>query len=267
MKKTWKLIAALVLSVMVFASCVDNPTPVIETGLDGQYMPKRKIATITYGDINSDPSSYSKEDFAWSGGLLAAIVHSDAKGQTSTTTYVYDTLKRVVEIKDTNPNSVTITYQFVYEDKDLVRVNRLNAINQPTDEYLFKKTDGKITEITHNQLASGSQTNVMTITYSGKNVKKTEVITSNGSYITATSTYDTKVNPLAGLFNTDFFNSMETVLSSNNLLTQNTNMPILGSVTTTNTIEYDGNDPVKVTSETKTLLSTETKVTNITYMK
>ena len=86
MKNTFKLFAAIAVCVMLFASCKKEPTPTpeptIETGLEGQFMPERKIASIERFDFIGEDSlrPVIQNYYEWNGDLLSKITQTQFEG-------------------------------------------------------------------------------------------------------------------------------------------------------------------------------------------
>lgn len=99
---------------MVFVSCKPEPAPeeptpeepTVETLLDGQFMPERKIARIEEFYVNTVDSveqlnSSGSCDYVWNGDLLTTINVKDGDGNLfERYSYQYDSLNRVMKMLD-----------------------------------------------------------------------------------------------------------------------------------------------------------------------
>ena len=289
MKNTFRLLLVVALGTMVCTSCKKQ--------MEGQYMPKQKPSVIRTANLDSDGSEsfVSISTFHWDGKLLSDI--ETTSGTTgdglSKCSFTYDSNKRVDRI--TAQSDVISLYKFVYNENDLVKVEGYFDSGSITDEYLFTKTDGKVTEITHtsfekstkkgnfeplryifpeqivtametaSRVADRADRDVTKLTWEGDNIIKIELVTSLGA-LTTDYTYDDKTNPLKGLYNNNFESSSEIVYSANNILTSVTTIPIVGSMNSTYTYEYDGKYPVKQVIETSSLLTSTKSVVTYTYL-
>ncbi len=92
---------------------------------------------------------------------------------------------------------------------------------------------------------------VTKLTWEGDNIVKAELVTL-ATTLTTDYTYDNKINPLYGLFGQGFYSTPQNFFSANNILTEITEMPIIGVTTSEHTYEYDSDYPVKETVITKT---------------
>ena len=289
MKNTIKLFAVVAMGALLFTSCQKEQ-------LEGQYMPDKKLSTIRTANINmaDDTESFvSIDTFHWDGKLLSDIeMTNEATGNgLNKNTFTYDSKKRVETV--TVETDVISIYKFFYSDKELTKVEGYFNSDEITDEYLFTRTDGKVTQITHHNydgtlkkddfkslcfffpeqivmameaasmVADKSDTDVTNLIWEGDNIIKTELV-STATLITD-FTYDDKVNPLKGLYKNNFESSQESLYSANNVLTTTTEMPIIGTITNTHTYEYDGNYPVKDVIEMHSMLTSTKTVITYTY--
>ena len=290
MKNTFRLLVVVALGAMLFTSCKKQT--------EGQYMPKQKPSVIRTANIDladGTESFVSVSTFHWDGKLLSDIETTNGITGNGLTkcSFTYDSKKRVEKI--TAESDVISIYKLVYNDKDLVKVEGYFDNGTITDEYLFTKTDGKVTEITHtsfeksskkvnfeplryifpeqivtametaSMVAEKADRDVTKLTWDGDNIIKTELVTSMGA-LTTDYTYDDKVNPLKGLYNNNLESTPEIIHSANNILTSVTTIPIVGSMNSTYTYEYDGNYPVKQVVETSSLLTHTKSVVTYTYL-
>lgn len=276
MKTTVKLLTALSICAMMFVACKPEPTPeptpeepTIETGLEGQFMPERKIASVKVFQVISEDSlkPYLTNTYEWNGDLLHKIsqtmydtipVYSE--------TFQYDSLNRVSSIQSVNDLGTNV-YEFIYAGKDLIKVNQLEN-GELFKDFLFTKTDGKVSQISSNTYMSPVEESAQVLVWENDNIIQSSM-TGSGSAVPTDFTYDNKINPLRGLFYSDFYYAPETVYSQNNDLTSVMTLSLGGmdiSTTITNEYEYDGDYPVKVTSVTNTSFSSSTTISHITYL-
>ena len=289
MKNTFRLLVVVALGAMLFTSCKKQ--------MEGQYMPKQKPSVIRTANIDladGTESFVSVSTFHWDGKLLSDIETTNGITGNGLTkcSFTYDSKKRVEKI--TAESDVISIYKLVYNDKDLVKVEGYFDSDEITDEYLFTRTDGKVTKITHHnydgslkkddfkslsfffpeQIVTAMETasrvankdgedeDVTTLIWEGDNIIKIELVSS--ATLTTDYTYDNKVNPLKDLYKGNFESSPETLYSANNILTTTTEMPFLGTITNTHTYEYDGDYPVKDVIEMNNSVIPSTK-TVVTY--
>ncbi len=289
MKNTFRLLVVVALGAMLFTSCKKET-------LEGQYMPKQKPSVIRTANLDNDgtESFVSVSTFHWDGKLLSDI--ETTSGLTgsglSKTTFTYDSKKRVEKI--TVQSDVISIYKLIYDEKELIKVEGYFDSNVITDEYLFTKSDGKVTQITHvsfdksskkgdfeplryffpeqivmametaSKVADKADSDVTNLIWDGDNIKKTELVAS--VTVTTDYTYDNKVNPLKGLYRGNFESTPEILYSANNILTSVLDMPFVGTITNTHTYEYDGDYPVKDVIETHSLLTNSKTVVTYTYL-
>ena len=289
MKNTFRLIVVVAIGAMLFTSCKKE--------VEGRYTPKQKLSVIRTANLNNDGSEsfVSVSTFHWDGKLLSDIETTNGTTGNGLTkcSFTYDSKKRVEKI--TAESDVISIYKLVYNDKDLVKVEGYFDSGTVTDEYLFTKTDGKVTEITHtsfdksskkgnfeplryffpeqivtamemaSSVADKADRDVTKLTWDGDNIIKTELAVSMVT-VTTDYTYDDKVNPLKGLYKNNLESSQEIIYSANNILTCVKNIPLMGTVTSTYTYEYDGKYPVKQVIETSGLLANTKTVVTYTYL-
>ena len=290
MKNTFRMLVVIALGTMLFTSCKKEK-------LEGQFMPDKKLSVIRTAniDLSDDSESFvSINTFHWNGKLLSDIeTTSGATGDgLSKNTFAYDSKNRVEKV--TVETDVISIYKFIYTDKELTKVEGYFDSDEITDEYLFTRTDGKVTKITHHnydgslkkddfkslsfffpeQIVTAMETasrvankdgedeDVTTLIWEGDNIIKIELVSS--ATLTTDYTYDNKVNPLKDLYKGNFESSPETLYSANNILTTTTEMPFLGTITNTHTYEYDGDYPVKDVIEMNNSVIPSTK-TVVTY--
>ena len=288
MKNTFRLLVVVALGALLFTSCKKEK-------LEGQYMPDQKLSVIRTANIDNDgaESFVQVNTYHWDGDLLSDI--ETTSGLTgnglSKCTFTYDSKKRVEKI--TVETDVISIYKFIYDDKDLTKVEGYFDSETVTDEYLFTKSDGKVTQMTHidhrrssqkgdfeplryflpeqivmametvSKVADRAESMVTNLIWEGDNIIKTEMVTT--ATLTTDFTYDDKINPIKGLYGNNFESSPENLYSANNVLTTTMEMPILGTITTTHTYEYDGDYPVKDVIETHSLLTNTKTVVTYTY--
>lgn len=289
MKNTFRLLFVVALGAMLFTSCKKEK-------LEGQYRPDKKLSVIRTANLDNDgaESFVQVSTFHWNGKVLSDIetISGLTGNGLNKCTFTYDSKNRVETV--TVETDVISLYKFIYNDEDLVKVEGYFNSDVVTDEYLFTKTDGKVTQITHLELskssdkgefeplryflpeqivmameaasmvadkADGSVTNLI---WEGDNIIKTEMVTT--ATLTTEFTYDNMVNPLKGLYRNGFESSPESLYSANNILTSTMEMPILGAIIATHTYEYDGDYPVKEVIETHSLLTNTKAVVTYTYL-
>lgn len=269
MKKTFKLIAVLFIGTMLFTSCEqENPEPTIETGLEGQFMPERKISSIEIFNLDSNDSlSLSINNvYEWDGDLLRTFSQLLNGLLSSKQTFYYDSLYRVSKIVEESETNST-SYNFVYNEKLLDKVFHYDN-EELIEEYSFVRTDGKMTQITHNNY-DPQETTIQSLIWEGENVIQSNM-DSNGNIVPTYYTYDDKVSPLKGLYNAQFYYSPSEIYSENNSLTQIMEIQAGGlnfTTTITNEFEYDDKGyPVKATSVRGTGPITNTTIVHYTYL-
>ena len=125
MKNTFRLFAAIAVCTMLFASCKKEPTPTpeptIETGLEGQFMPERKIASIERFDLIGEDSlrPVVQNHYEWNGDLLSKITQTQFEGTfVFSQTIQYDSLNRIAKI-DYKKDMDTTSLEYIYEGKVL----------------------------------------------------------------------------------------------------------------------------------------------------
>lgn len=290
MKNTFRLLVVVALGAMLFTSCKKET-------LEGQYMPKQKPSVIRTANLDNagEESFVQVSTFHWDGKLLSDI--ETISGLTGNglgkTTFTYDSKKRVEKI--TVQSDVISIYKLIYDDKELTKVEGYFDSNVITDEYLFTKSNGRVTRITHvsfdksskkgdfeplryffpeqivmametaSKVADKADRDVTNLIWDGDNIIKTELEAT--TTLTTDYIYDDKVNPLKGLYGGSFESTPEILYSANNILASSTDMPILGAITSTYTYEYEGYYPVKQTIETQSLLTNTKTVVTYTYCK
>ena len=289
MKNTFRLLVVVALGAMLFTSCKKET-------LEGQYMPKQKPSVIRSANLNSDgtESFVSVSTFHWDGKLLTDIeTTSGISGSgLSKTTFTYDSKKRVEKI--TVQSDVVSMYKLIYNEKELIKVEGYFDSNVITDEYLFTKSNGRVTQITHisfdksskkgdfeplryffpeqivmametaSKVADKADRDVTNLIWDGDNIIKTELVAT--VTVTTDYTYDNKVNPLKGLYRGNFESTPEILYSANNILSSSTDMYLIGIITNTHTYEYDGDYPVRDVIEMHSLLTTSKTVVTYTYL-
>lgn len=290
MKNTFRLLVVVALGTVLFTSCKKE-------NLEGQYMPDKKLSVIRTANIkiaDGTESFVSVNTFHWDGKLLSDIeMTNELTGSgLCLTTFDYDSKNRVEKV--TVKSDVISIYKFIYNDKELTKVEGYYNSDVVTDEYLFTKTDGKVTQITHLDLAKSSKkgefeplryffpeqivmameaaskvaaksdNSVTNLIWEGDNIIKTELVTT--TTLVTDFTYDNKVNPLKGLYKSDFESTPESLHSANNVLTSIVDMPYVGTMTNTHTYEYDGDYPVKDVIEMHSSLTNTKTVVTYTYL-
>lgn len=272
MKNTFKLFAAIAVCVMLFASCKKEPTPTptpestIETGLEGQFMPERKIASIERFDLIGEDSlrPVVQNHYEWNGDLLSKITQTQFEGTfVFSQTIQYDSLNRIAKI-DYKKDMDTTSLEYIYEGKVLAKINRYKENGELLEEFTFFRTDGKVTEIQKHTYMETTEYSTETIVWEGDNIIQMVL---NG--VPTDYTYDDKINPLQGLFDADFYFNIESVFPANNILTSTMVMePIGPNVTVTYTYEYDDKGyPVKATFVKNMGFVSITSVSNFTYLE
>lgn len=290
MKNTFRLLAVVAIGTLLFTSCKKEK-------LEGQYMPDKKLSVIRSASIDLEDGTetfVTVYTYHWDGKLLSDIEATNGitGSGLNKCTFTYDSKKRVEKI--TSETDVTSIYKLIYNDKELTKVEGYFDSDEITDEYLFTRTDGKVTQITHNnfdgflkkgefkslsfffpeqivtametasRVADKAESNVTNLIWEGDNIIKTELVTT--STLITDYTYDDKVNPLKGLYKNNFESTPETLHSANNILTTSKEMPIFGTITNTHTYEYDGDYPVKDVVEMHSMLTNTKTVNTYTYL-
>lgn len=245
MKASFKLISALAICIAVFAACKPEPQPepepTIETGLEGQFMPAKKISSVDIYDLleNDSLDYYLTNAYEWHGDLLHSITQSIKGGVANVQTFQYDSLNRISAITDEYVD-LTSVYNFIYEGKDLASVKKYDDGNLSI-EYSFLKKDGKVAEIHQTIYGEITDESHATLEWDGDNVILSTV-DDNGKTSTQSFTYDDKVSPLYGLYTTNMYYTLEETFSANNVLT-NTLEAVSDAITiktvTENEYEYD----------------------------
>ena len=290
MKNTFRLLAVVAIGALLFTSCKKEK-------LEGQYMPDKKLSVLRSASIDladGTESFVTVHTFHWDGKLLSDI--ETTNGITGSglnkCTFTYDSKKRVEKI--ISETDVTSIYKFIYTDKELTVVEGYFDSDEITDEYLFTRTDGKVTQVTHHnydgylkkgdfkslslffpeqivmametasRVADKADGDVTNLIWEGDNIIKTELVTT--ATLITEYTYDNKVNPLKGLYSNNFESTPETLYSSNNILTTNTEMPVFGTITNTHAYEYEGDYPVKDVIEMHSMLTNTKTVVTYTYL-
>ena len=277
MKNTFKLFAAIAVCIMLFASCKKEPTPTpeptIETGLEGQFMPERKITSIERFNLVGDSlSPLVQNHYEWDGDLLSKITQTQFGGTfVFSQTIHYDSLNRIAKIDDVRSMEENNTFsEYVYEGKELTKVNRYKGNGELLEEYTFIRTDGKVTEVQKYTYMETTNYSFHTVVWEGDNIIQ-NTLTENGSPVPTDYTFDDKINPLYGLFDDGFYTSLTVVFSANNVLTSTMVMDYGGiNLTTTSTYEYEYDDkgyPVKETCVKNFSSINSTTVSNYTYLE
>ena len=152
MKNTFKLLAVVALGALLLTSCKKEK-------LEGQYMPDQKLSVVRTANINYDgeESFVQVSTYHWDGKLLSDIeITNGLTGSgLNKCTFTYDSKKRVEQI--TAQTDVVSIYKFIYDGKVLTKVEGYFDSDEITDEYLFTKTDGKVTQMTHIELNKSSK--------------------------------------------------------------------------------------------------------------
>ena len=277
MKNTFRLFTAIAVCIMLFASCKKEPTPTpeptIETGLEGQFMPERKITSIERFNLVGDSLSPLVQNYyEWNGDLLSKITQTQfTGGLVFSQTIHYDSLNRIAKIdfiRDEEENNTFLEY--VYEGKELAKVNRYKENGELLEEYTFIRTDGKVTKVQKYHYVETTEYSFKTIVWEGDNIIQI-AINENGSTVPTDFTFDDKMNPLYGLYEAGFYTDLEDIFSANNVLTSTMVMDYGGiNLTSTSTYEYEYDDkgyPVKVTCVKKLGAVNSTTVSNFTYLE
>ena len=269
MKNTFKLFVAVAVCTMLFVSCKKEPTPTpeptIETGLEGQFMPERKIASIkTYYLIGEDSlRPIIQNYYEWDGDLLSKTTQTQFGGSfVASQTIQYDSLNRISKIDFVK--SVDSTFlEYFYEGKELEKVNRYKENGELLEEYTFIRTDGKVTEVQKYTYMETTEYGTKTIVWEGDKIIQIKL-----NEVPTDYTFDDKINPLYGLYEADFFFNLENVLSANNILTSTMVIaPGVTNITSTYTYEYDDKGyPVKATYIQNMGFSDTTVVSFFTYL-
>ena len=274
MKNTFRLFAVIAVCIMLFASCKKEPTPTpeptIETGLEGQFMPERKIASIIRFNLVGDSLSPLVQNYyEWDGDLLSKITQTQFTGSlVFSQTIHYDSLNRIAKIDYVKSDGNTLL-EYVYEGKELAKVNRYKENGELLEEYTFIRTDGKVTEVQKYHYMETTEYSFKTIVWEGDNIIQI-AINENGGTVPADYTFDDKINPLYGLFEAGFYTDLEDIFSANNVLTSTMVMNYGGmNLTTSSTFEYEYDDkgyPVKSTCVKNLGSMNSTTVSNFTYL-
>lgn len=285
-----KLFAVAAIGALLFTSCQKEK-------LEGQYMPEKQLSSIRTANIQEINGAETESmvlvaNYNWDGKLLSGIttVYEEDNSGYSKTTFTYDSQKRVSGV--TVESDYITTLKLFYNDKDLAKVE-VHMGDDLDEEYLFTKTDGKLTEITRNSNGSDKkgdlsslnyffpeqivkameaaasvtekgETTVTKLTWEGDNIVKSELV-STAATLTTEFTYDEKVNPLCGLFGQGFYSTPENIFSVNNILSEIAEMPFIGTLVTNHTYEYDGDYPVNNTIETQSGMISSKNILTYTY--
>lgn len=290
MKNTFRLLVVVALGTLLFTSCKKEK-------LEGQYMPDKKLSVIRTANIDmaDDTESFvTVNTFHWDGKLLSDIEATNGvTGEgLNNCTFTYDSKKRVEKV--TVQTDVISIYKFIYTDKELTKVEGYFNSDEITDEYLFTRTDGKVTQVTYtnfdgflkkgefkslsfffpeqvvmametaSKVADKADSTVTNLIWEGDNIIKTELVTS--TTLITDFTYDDKINPIKGLYKGNFESTPENLYSANNVLTTTSDMPIFGTITNTHTYEYDGDYPVKDVVEMHSTFTDTKTVVTYTYL-
>lgn len=243
MKVTIKLFAVLCICAMVFVSCKPEPEPdpEPETGLEGQFMPGKKISSIeSFNVINEDSlQPYMTKTFEWNGELFYKYTETTGGAVSDIQTFEYDSLNRVVKIAEEYLGH-HLTQNFIYEEKQLVRVNRFEN-EELIEMYEFSRTDGKVTEVVHTQYNEETpEVTSNVLTWDGDNIVQVALHNTNGAVVPTNYTYDDKVNPFQGWFYSRMYYGLETIYSAHNVLTTLMETSAAGmTLTTTITHDYE----------------------------
>ena len=274
MKNTFRLFVAIGVCTMLFVSCKKEPTPepTIETGLEGQFMPERKIASIDKFDLIGEDSlrPVVQNLYEWNGDLLSKITQTQFAGTfVASQTFHYDSLNRIAKIDFVTEDDNTF-FEYVYEGKELAKVNRYKENGELNEEYTFIRSDGKVTEVQKCTYKETTKYSFLTFVWEGDNTIQ-NALTENGGTVPTDYTFDDKINPLYRLYAADFYTDFEQILSANNVLTSTTVMDYGGiNLTTIFTYEYEYDDkgyPVKATCVKNLASVNYTSVFNFTYLE
>ena len=259
MRKTFNLIAFLLVGIFLFSSCHK----------EGQYLPKKKLNKIERASITDAGTIVSEiEEWQWDGKLLSSIITKTGSGDLiSTVNFKYDSKKRI-ESLHVKYSQYSNDFKFIYEGKDLVKITRVNEEFDEEDVYTFKKIDGNVTEITLSPVESKSMTglNILRfvlpsevadqikpsstkatttykLTWDGNNVTKMETYSNGVLSVTNTWKHDDMINPLNGLYTDNSLRTIEGLYSANNVIEETTVLMIMGMETIIqNKYEYKYDD-------------------------
>ncbi|MCR4965961.1 MAG: hypothetical protein K6A41_09940 [Bacteroidales bacterium] len=291
MKKTFCLLAVLVVGALVFSSCQK----------EGQYLPKQKISRIEYqayysSDLGSVSVTNEVQDWEWTDKLLSKITYRYANG--TTFGYLipeYDSKKRIEKIHGVLDDDA-FYYTFTYDGKYLTRIQAFEDGALETD-YVFVKNDGKTVEITVTEWdkkdAESKSINplqfvftpevaecikptdekgtvVYKLTWDGNNISNITAVKANGDEMSVQKfQYDDCINPFKGFLSNEAMSAMSDLYSENNVVLSNHVLHMtLGDITTnlSYAYEYDGKYPVKKTWSTQSALGTNiSHIQTITY--
>lgn len=278
MRNTIRLFAAIALCIMLFASCKKEPTPTpeptIETGLEGQFMPERKIASIERFNLIGEDSlrPVLQNHYEWNGDLLSKITQTQFEGTfVSLQTIHYDSLNRIAKIDYVQTDEEILTVlEYIYEGKELAKVKRYKENGELLDEYTFIRTDGKVTEIQKYTYMEPIEYSSKTVVWVGDNTIQI-ALNQNGGTAPTDYTFDDKINPLYGLYEADFYFNLESIISANNILTSTMVIDHGGiNLTSSQTYEYEYDDkgyPVKATLVQTMGFVSSTSVIKFTYLE
>lgn len=272
MQNTFKLFAAIAVCAMLFASCKKEPTPTpeptIETGLEGQFMPERKIASIERFDLVGEDSlrPVLQDHYEWNGDLLSKITQTQFAGAfVGSQTIHYDSLNRIAKIDYVQTDEEILNVlEYIYEGKELAKVKRYKENGELLVEYTFIRTDGKVTEIQKCTYMETTEYSTETVVWEGDKIIQMAI-----DEIPTDYTFDDKINPLSGLYDAEFYFNLEVVLPANNILTSAMVIDQVGvNLTVTYNYEYDDKGyPVKATFVQNLGFVSTTTITKFTYLE
>ena len=279
MNKSIKLIAAIALCVMLFASCKKEPTPTpepaIETGLEGQFMPERKIVSMESFDIIGEDSlrPYIKNSYEWNGDLLTRMTQQQNGYDYYIESFQYDSLNRIkrsVMNFNVEPNPRVDTYDYIYEGKVMVKMNGYHENGELFEDVTIIRENGKPTSFRHAKYDEPTTNADHDFVWGGDNIIQTAV-NETGMPLPYDYTYDDKISPLKGFYTSNFFYDPEVLYSANNIVSS-TMEQSLGSMTLTfiqtNEYEYDDKGyPVKNTCTMDNGITVHKRVIFYTYME
>lgn len=278
MKKTFRWFTALSICAVLIASCTKEPTPeptpepepepTIETGLEGQFMPERKIASTETFDLIGEDSlrPVVQNNYEWNGDLLFKMTQTQFTGSfVMSQTFHYDSINRIAKIDYDKGEQGSYTMEYLYEGKELAKINQYKENGELYSDYTFIRTDGKVTEIQSYTYLETTEYSFKTLVWEGDNIIQ-RTTKQYEDPVPTTFTFDDKINPFHGLCDASIYLSPETVYSVNNVLTTT----MVAVLTSTLTYEYEYDDkgyPVKATSVKNVGPVNITSITNFTYLE
>lgn len=252
---------------------------------EGVFNPSQKIEEVYIEKSGADiQAKYLAEEWEWEDNLLESITHYGPTGiKTYIDEYSYDKKKRLTCIEQNNGTKINYTYdgkyltaiEYTYKGTTMSKstvehdgkkiskiittyydskVNMAHALRFFVPEESIARLECA-TAKAQNQAKGGSYTTTMVLTWNGKNVSASEIITEiNGNTTSETTVYayDKYKNPIYNFLDEDYFG-----VSKNNIVEE-----ACGAYTLNYTYEYNKhNYPVKK-SWTTSILGGEIEISN-----